>query len=81
MSTTDFSFSYPHDRLLKSSGLGLVEAAGVELAYSIENRQVVESVNICIGAIFRIAKSTVRSLYGPFPEIQQVPNSTFGRPL
>jgi len=52
---------------------GLVEAAGVELAYGTENRQVVESVTARIGAIFRIAKSTVRSLYSSFPEIQQVP--------
>ena len=50
-----------------------MEAAGVEPAYSIEYRQVVRSVNARIGAIFRNAKSTVRSLYSPFPEIQQVP--------
>ena len=55
----------------------MVEAAGVEPDYSVENRQVVESVNVRIGAIFMIAKSTVRSLYSAFPEIQQVPNSTF----
>jgi len=29
----------------------------------------------------KIAKSTVRSLYGDFPEFPQLPNSTLGRPI
>jgi hypothetical protein len=59
----------------------LVEAAGVEPDNSVENAQLIDSGNARIGMIFRIAKSTVRSLYGDFPEFPQLPNSTFGRPF
>lgn len=37
----------------------MVETAGVELAYRIENRQVADSGNARIGTKFIIAKSTV----------------------
>jgi hypothetical protein len=59
----------------------MVEAAGVEPDNSVENAQLIDSGNARTGMIFRIAKSTVRSLYGDFPEFPQLPNSTFGRPF
>lgn len=57
----------------------MVEAAGVEPDTRVENVQLIDSVNVRIGSISRIAKSTVRSLYSDFPEFQQLPNSTFRR--
>ena len=59
----------------------LVEAAGVEPDIGVEKAQLIDSENARIGVISRIAKSTVRSLYGHYPECPQLPNSTFGRPL
>ena len=59
----------------------MVEAAGVEPDIGVENAQLIDSGNARIGMIFRIAKSTVRSLYGDFPEFLQLPNSTFRRLL
>ncbi len=59
----------------------MVEAAGVEPDISVENAQLIDSENARIGMISIIAKSTVRSLYGHFPECLQLPNSTFRRPL
>lgn len=59
----------------------MVEAAGVEPDTRLENIQVIDSGNARTGMISTIAKSTVRSLYGRFPECPQLPNSTFGRPL
>jgi hypothetical protein len=61
-----------------SSG-NLVEAAGVEPDTCVESVQLIDFVNVRIGSISRIAKSTVRSLYSDFPEFQQLPNSTFRR--
>ena len=58
----------------------LVEAAGVEPDNPIETAQLIDSENARIGVISMIAKSTVRSLYSLFPELQQYPKSTFGRP-
>ena len=58
-----------------------MEAAGVEPDISVENAQLIDSENVRIGMISKIAKLTVRSLYGHFPERLQLPNSTFGRPL
>jgi hypothetical protein len=55
----------------------MVEAAGVEPEISIENAQLIDSENARIGTISGNAKSTVRSLYGHFPECPQLPNSTF----
>jgi hypothetical protein len=59
----------------------MVEAAGVEPDTRVKNTQVIDSENARIGMISEIAKSTVRSLYGHFPERPQLPNSTFGRPF
>ncbi len=59
----------------------MVEAAGVEPDIGVENAQLIDSEKARIGMTFRIAKSTVRSLYGHFPECLQLPNSTFRRPL
>jgi hypothetical protein len=57
-----------------------VEAAGVEPDIGVENAQLIDSGNARIGMNTKIAKSTVRSLYGDFPELPELPNSTFGRP-
>jgi hypothetical protein len=46
----------------------MVEAAGVEPDNSVENAQLIDSENVRIGTISKIAKSTVRSLYGHFPK-------------
>jgi hypothetical protein len=62
-------------KLLKISML-TVEAAA-EPDNSIESAQLIDSENARIGMISRIAKSTVRSLYSHFPELQEFPNSTF----
>ena len=59
----------------------MVEAAGVEPDIGIENAQLIDSGNARIGMNTKIAKSTVRSLYGHFPECLQLPNSTIGRPF
>jgi hypothetical protein len=59
----------------------VVEAAGVEPDIGVENAQLIDSGIAWIGMNTKIAKSTVRSLYGDFPEFPQLPNSTFGRPL
>jgi hypothetical protein len=61
------------DKLLNTSSLKLVEAAGVEPDISIENAQLTDSVNARIGKISRIAKSTVRSLYSLFTELPELP--------
>ncbi len=61
------------------SGFGTV--VGVEPEKSIENTQLIDSGNARIGMISKIATSTVRSLYGHFPECLQIPLSTFGRPF
>jgi hypothetical protein len=66
---------------METKDFHLVEAAGVEPEISIENAQLIDSENARIGMISTIAKSTVRSLYGHFPECPQLPNSTFGRSL
>ena len=54
-------------------------AVGVEPDISVENAQLIDSENDRIGMISKIAKSTVRSLYGHSPECPQLPHSTFGR--
>jgi hypothetical protein len=59
----------------------MVEAAGVEPDIGVENAQLIDSGNARIGMNTKIAKSTVRSLYGHFPECLQLPNSTFRRPF
>jgi hypothetical protein len=61
--------------------LHMVEAAGVEPDIGVENAQLIDSGIAWIGMNTKIAKSTVRSLYGDFPEFPQLPNSTFGRPF
>ena len=61
--------------------LRMVEAAGVEQDIGVENAQLIDSGIAWIGMNTKIAKSTVRSLYGDFPEFPQLPNSTFGRPF
>jgi hypothetical protein len=58
----------------------MVEAAGVEPDTRVENTQVIDSENARIGMISEIAKSTVRSLCGHFPDFLQLPDSTYGRP-
>jgi len=50
-----------------------VEAAGVEPDIGVENAQLIDSGNARIGMNTKIAKSTVRSLYGDFPEFLQLP--------
>ena len=55
----------------------MVEAAGVEPDIGVENAQLIDSGNARIGMIFRIAKSTVRSLYGDFPELPELPKLHF----
>jgi len=67
-------------KLLKINML-VVEAAGVEPDIGVENAQLIDSGNARNGMNTKIAKSTVRSLYGDFPEFPQLPNSTFGRPF
>jgi hypothetical protein len=67
-------------KLLKINTL-MVEAAGVEPDNLIEAAQLIDFENARIGKIAMIAKSTVRSLYGHFPDCPQLQNSTFGRPL
>ena len=57
------------------------EAAGVEPDIGVENAQLIDSGIAWIGMNTKIAKSTVRSLYGDFPEFLQLPNSTFRRLL
>jgi hypothetical protein len=52
---------------------GLVEAAGVEPDINIENAQFTDSMIARIGMIFKIAKSTVRSLDSLFPELPELP--------
>jgi hypothetical protein len=59
----------------------VVESAGVEPDIGVENAQLIDSGIAWIGMNTKIAKSTVRSLYGDFPEFLQLPNSTFGRPF
>ena len=54
---------------------------GVEPDIGVENAQLIDSGIAWIGMNTKIAKSTVRSLYGDFPEFPQLPNSTFGRPF
>ena len=51
----------------------LVEAAGVEPDIGVENAQLIDSGNARIGMNTKIAKSTVRSLYGDFPEFPELP--------
>jgi hypothetical protein len=58
----------------------LVEAAGVVPDTRLENIQVIDSEKARIGMIFDIAKSTVRSLYGHFPDFLQLPDPAFGGP-
>jgi cation transport ATPase len=53
--------------------LGTPTVAGVEPDISIENAQLIDSVNAWIGMTSKIAKSTVRSLYGDFPELPELP--------
>ncbi len=60
-------------KLLKLNIL-MVEAAGVEPEMSVENAHLIDSENARIGMISTIAKSTVRSLYGLFPEFPELPN-------
>jgi hypothetical protein len=57
------------------------EAAGVEPDIGVENTQLIDSGNARIGMNTKIAKSTVSSLYGDFPEFPQLPNSAFRRPF
>jgi hypothetical protein len=59
-------------KLLKINML-VVEAAGVEPDIGVENAQLIDSGNARIGMIFRIAKSTVLSLYSLFPELPELP--------
>jgi hypothetical protein len=54
-----------------------MEAAGVEPATRVENAQVIDPGNARIGMFYKIAKSTVRSLYRYFPEFQQLPKPHF----
>jgi hypothetical protein len=58
----------------------MVEAAGVEPDNPLESIQLIDSGTAPIGMIPMIAESAVRLLYGLFPEILELPNSTFGRP-
>ena len=51
----------------------VVEAAGVEPDTRVENAQLTDSENARIGMISKIDKSTVRSLYGDFPEFPELP--------
>jgi len=51
----------------------LVEAAGVEPDIGVENAQLIDSGNARNGMNTKIAKSTVRSLYGDFPELPELP--------
>jgi hypothetical protein len=59
----------------------MVEAAGVEPDNLIETAQLIDSEIARIGLIAMSAKSTVRPLYGLFPEFQQLPNPTSDDPL
>jgi hypothetical protein len=68
------------DYLNREVNLLLVEAAGVEPDNPLESTQLIDSGNAPIGMMSMIAKSAVRRLYGLFPEILELPNSTFGRP-
>ena len=68
-----FSFSmFFSCNVLKINNL-VVEAAGVEPDIGVENAQLIDSGNARIGMTSKIAKSTVRSLYGLFPELPGLP--------